>query len=463
MPLVEELTGRLDSSNLEKLGKVKKGYTRFIEGDVLFAKITPCMENGKVAIAANLHGGIGTGSTEFHVLRPRGDISNQYILYYLLQNAYRGDAQHNMTGMVGQKRVPAKYVQDSEIPLAPLAEQQRIVSKLEELFSRLDEGEAALKRTQRLLTTYRQSVLKAAVTGELTKDWRAANHHRPKSGADLLARILAARRAQYQGRGRYEEPRPPDTTGLPDLPEGWKWVRMEQLASVTGGITKNAKRGSHATTRPMLRVANVYQNRLDLDDVHEIGVTESELDRVTLEDGDLLIVEGNGSKDQIGRMAIWNNQIPNCIHQNHLIKARFTEKRLAAYVLTWFMSYQGRDIIEKVASSTSGLYTLSLSKVDELIVPLPSLEEAEEIVSQVDEVLSRIAALQTWCATELARSATLRQSILKAAFSGQLVPQDPADEPASALLARLRAGGQPTQPKPVRTRPPRQAELWDPS
>ncbi|MFP4441169.1 MAG: restriction endonuclease subunit S, partial [Chloroflexaceae bacterium] len=162
MPLVEEKTGKLDSSRTEELRKVKKGYTRFIEGDVLFAKITPCMENGKVALAEKLQGGIGAGSTEYHVLRAYSGVLNRYLLYYLLQAAFRQDAQHHMTGTAGQKRVPSKYIENSQIPLPPTDEQHRIVSKIEELFSDLDQGEAALRKVQTLLTRYRQAVLKAA-------------------------------------------------------------------------------------------------------------------------------------------------------------------------------------------------------------------------------------------------------------------------------------------------------------
>jgi type I restriction enzyme S subunit len=196
----------------------KEGYTRFTEGDVLFAKITPCMENGKVAIAEGLQGGIGAGSTEFHVFRSYTGLYNRYLLYYLLQAAFRHDAQHHMSGAVGQKRVPLKYLEDSQIPVPPLNEQRRIVSKIEELYSDLDEGEAALKKAQKLISTYRQSILKAAITGELTKDWREANHHRLESGEASLARLLLTRREQWRGGGKYKEPQTPDTANLPKLP-----------------------------------------------------------------------------------------------------------------------------------------------------------------------------------------------------------------------------------------------------
>lgn len=396
---------------------------------VLFSSRAPI---GYVAIASN---SLCTNQG-FKNLIPSAGIDSEYVYYYLLGSKKLAESLASGTTFA---ELSARKFAKLPIPLAPLNEQKRIVDKIETLFSDLDKGEENLRAAQRLIASYRQSVLKAAVTGELTRDWREANKHRLEPGDKLLRRILQTRREQWKGRGKYNEPAAPHTINLPKLPHGWIWCRVEQIANVTGGLTKNAKRKELALKRPMLRVANVYQNRLELSDIHEIGVMESELNRVSLENGDLLIVEGNGSKDQIGRMAIWENQIPGCIHQNHLIKARLLENQLTRYVMTWFMSYMGREIIERVASSTSGLHTLSLSKVNELIVPLPPLEEAQEVVSRVEEVFSRISALETWCATELARSATLRQAILKSAFSGQLVPQDVSDEPASELLKRIQA------------------------
>ncbi|SFU02930.1 type I restriction enzyme, S subunit [Halomonas saccharevitans] len=333
------------------------------------------------------------------------------------------------------------------LPFPPFNEQRRIVDKIESLFAQLDHGEASLRDVQKLLARYRQSVLKAAVTGQLTADWRAENADRLESGSDLLERILQARRENWQGRGKYKEPVVPDSGDLPELPEGWVWASVDQLAEVIGGLTKNSKRSTLPLKKPMLRVANVYQNRLDLEDVHDTGVSEGELSRVTLQDRDILVVEGNGSKGQIGRMAVWRDEIPGAVHQNHLIKVRMVDKLISDYSMWWFQSLYGRQNIEKVASSTSGLYTLSISKIESLVIPLPSLDEVEQVVAAIDEAFSKIGQLEDWCQTELTRSAALRQSILKDAFAGKLVPQDPADEPASELLARIRAERDAAAPK----------------
>lgn len=373
---------------------------------------------------------------DLKALFPSGDLDKSFLEKWLISIASKIEAMGTGTTVKG---IRLNQLRELKIPLAPLNEQRRIVEKIETLFAELDKGEETLREVQTLLARYRQSVLKAAVTGELTADWRTENAHRLEHGQELLERILQIRRETWEGRGKYREPVAPDTSGLPELPEGWVWASVEQIAHVIGGLTKDRKRESMPLRRPMLRVANVYQNRLELSDIHNIGVAERELDRVLLHPFDLVVVEGNGSRSQIGRMAIWRGEIPDAVHQNHLIKVRMVERKLVKFALRWFQSPSGRQNIETVASSTSGLYTLSISKIESLVVPIASLEEIAEIMERVGEKLSNIKQLESWCQAELTRSAALRQSILKEAFAGRLVPQDPNDEPAAELLARIRA------------------------
>jgi len=400
MPAVEALTNKIDISTTRAFGEVRKGYTPFTGGDVIFAKITPCMENGKTAVVPYLPHGLAFGSTEFHVVRPYGDLGPLWFFYFLSSRSFRSNAEHNMTGAVGQRRVPIDFIASSPIPLPPLAEQKRIVAKIEELFSELEAGEESLRSARRQLATYRQSLLKQAFEGKLTQTWRTQN---------------------------------------PDKLDAWSWLTLEAVAEVTGGLTKNSKRDSLPTRIPYLGVANVYANELRLDEIKNIGVTTAESEKVRLVKGDLLIVEGNGSLDQIGRVALWNGSIPNCGHQNHLIRARCRAMAHPAFVLMFLLSPHGRDAIEKQAASTSGLHTLSVSKVQRLPVPLCALPEQQEIVRLLDEQFEAIERNEREIDAALRRSEALRQAILKKAFTGKLVPQDPADEPATELLARLRA------------------------
>ena len=171
----------------------------------------------------------------------------------------------------------------------------------------------------------------------------------------------------------------------------------------------------------------------------EIGITENELRKTRLVAGDLLFVEGNGSIEQIGRVAIWDGSVPDMTHQNHLI--RFSANGLLSprFALYFMMSPIGRKLITPQASSTSGLHTLSISKVQNLPVPVCSSAEQAEVVRILDSRFETADMLDAEIDANLTRAEALRQSILKRAFSGQLVPQDPTDEPAQTLLARIRA------------------------
>ena len=446
MAAVEAVTGQIDLSQVRVYGEVKKGYKRFSEGDVLFAKITPCMENGKIAIAKGLTNGAGCGSTEFHVLRPVGGLSRHYLANFLLQQEFRKEAQRHMTGTAGQLRVPAAFVNEAPFPLPPLPEQHRIVAAIEQHLTRLAAAVTALQRVQANLQRYRASVLKTACEGKLvpTAAALARAEGRDYEPADrLLARILVERRARWAAqpkrRGRYKEPAPPDTSALPQLPEGWAWATIGQAAEIQGGIQKQPKRRPAHNPFPYLRVANVLRGQLDLEEVHQIELFPGELEKLRLLRDDLLIVEGNGSPSQIGRMAIWKGEVPVCVHQNHIIRARVLGGTTPQFVESYWNSPRGSSGVLNVASSTSGLYTLSVSKVSNLPIPLPPLAEQRRIVAEVERCLSVIRQAEATVAASLQRAERLRQSILKQAFSGQLVPQDPNDEPAAVLLARIQA------------------------
>lgn len=165
------------------------------------------------------------------------------------------------------------------------------------------------------------------------------------------------------------------------------YVKLSDVASVTGGLTKKLSRDKMSLKLPYLRVANVSFAKIDTTDISEIGLTEDEKDKTLLSYGDLLFVEGNGSPEQIGRVAIWKNEIIPCVHQNHLIKARFDDLVIVpCFALYYFMSQEGRKQIQSKAVSTSGLYTLSVSKISDLLIPLPSLTLQNQFAAFVEIV-----------------------------------------------------------------------------
>ena len=151
--------------------------------------------------------------------------------------------------------------------------------------------------------------------------------------------------------------------------------KLSDIAAITGGLTKNSRRDKLALRKPYLRVANVFFAFIDTTEILDIGLTKEEYEKTLLRNGDLLFVEGNGSPDQIGRVAIWNGEIKDCVHQNHLIKARFDLKRMnPVFAMYYFISERGRNQIKKRAVSTSGLYTLSVSKIADFEIPNPPME-----------------------------------------------------------------------------------------
>lgn len=258
-----------------------------------------------------------TVNQDLKTLTPKPGVDSDYVAWYLRgqnRQLLKACSKHGTT----VASIDTDRLKKYPILLPPSNEQRRIVEKIETLFARLDQGEAALRQVQKLLARYRQSVLKAAVTGELTRDWRAENAHRLEHGRDLLARILQTRRETWRGRGPYKEPAAPDTTGLPELPEGWVWASLAQLTSIKGGVTVDKKReATDSITVPYLRVANVQNGYLDLAQVKEITLDREKVEQCLLEPGDILLNEG-GDRDKLGRGWVWSGEIRPCIHQNHV-------------------------------------------------------------------------------------------------------------------------------------------------
>ena len=289
-------------------------------------------------------------------------VTTEYLYYYMAMMKPKLISK----GKGGtQKNISQSVLNSLDVIVPPLPEQRRIVARIEELFSELDSGVETLKKTKQQLAVYRQAVYASI----------------------------------------YEE----------------KNMRpITDFFEISSGLTKNSKRNKLTIKMPYLRVANVYYNKLDLSEIKYIGVNRGEIQKTILQKGDLLFVEGNGSKEQIGRVAIWDGSIENCLHQNHLIKGRPLGQMIPLYALFYLISTYGRKQILDVASSTSGLYTLSANKVRNLRIPFVDGDEQEKSVALIQSRLSACDSIEKTVDAALQQAESMRQSILKKAFEGKL-------------------------------------------
>ena len=367
-------------------------------------------------------------------------------------------------GGVGLAHITKTKFMASHVLFAPLPEQRRIVAEIEKQFTRLDASVAALQRTQANLKRYRASVLRSACSGELvaTEAELARAEGREYEPADvLLEHVLAERRARWEAqekrRGKYKEPAAPDASNLPPLPEGWAWATLAQLGEVRLGRQRSPKRATGPNMRSYMRAANVTWGGLDLSDVKEMDFTPAEYETYGLLTGDILLSEASGTADEVGKPAVWNGEVDGCCFQNTLIRVR-AESELVPYLFHHLLSDARTGALGRAARGV-GIHHLGAQRAETWVVGIPPLAEQHRIVAEVERRLSVIQQAAAAVVASLQGAERLRQSILKRAFSGRLVPQDPDDEPASVLLERIRtqreaeqAAGSATKKRPARRR-----------
>lgn len=378
-----------------------------------------------------------------HVVQTRHSIPLSYLEWYLngldLQFFISGTAQPKLN-QANLNKVP--------VPLAPINEQRRIVAKIEEVFSDLDAGVAALEQAKAKLKRYRAAVLKAAVEGKLTEEWRAK--HPPKETASqLLERILKERRHKWEAdqlavyakagkkppanwKDKYEEPSAPDETDLPALPEGWRWATVEQLSVVIRGSSPRPAgdpRYFGGNAVPWITVGCLTADEDPyLYRVPEF-LTEEGRARSRYIEPDTLLLTNSGATLGVPKITM----IGGCINDGSVALLQLCYP-LKLY-LYYFLTSQTKRL--RAINQGAAQPNLNTGIVKAIVVPLPPQREQQAIVEQVEQRLSIAHQLAVQAQANLKRSSRLRQSILKRAFQGKLVPQDPNDEPASVLLERI--------------------------
>ena len=428
MKAVEQISGRIDLTLTVNFAKVKKGYTPITNGDIIFAKITPCMENGKIAIVDNLKNGIGFASTEFHVIRLRDEaIPRKFIFYCLIQQDFRNEARRNMTGTAGQLRVPAKYMKDVSIPFPPISEQRRIVAKIEALFAESKTAREALDKVPVLLRRFRQSVLTKAFRGELTK--RDSND---ESVQKLLGKIKKEREKGKQlslteSEGIFSD--------LEELPETWAWTTIGDLFEITSGGTPRRNRPEYWRDGD---IAWVSSGEVAFSDITQ---TREHITKEGLENSSaklcspgtvLLALYGEGkTRGQVAilRILAATNQAIACIS--------CSETSMPSEYLYWWLYhryFETRRIGE--GANQPNIY---LHHVRAMPFPLAPISEQRRVVARIRELFSIADDVETNVEKAKRRTDSVDQAVLVKAFRGELVPQYPNDEPASMLLERISA------------------------
>jgi type I restriction enzyme S subunit len=379
--------------------------------------------------------GIGRGLA---AIRPGNATSADWILHYLRFSERRIAEKGTGTTFAA---ITGPVLAGQEIPLAPLREQRRIVARIDELFAEIDEGEAAQERARQGLDTWRRALLKAAVTGELTRDWREAN--RPaETGADLLARILAETGIPSTTSftaGTSASPASLDTKSLPELPEGWAWACLgEIIESLRNGTAMVPVK--RQTVCPILRISAVRPMAVDTSDIRYLDEHSAQgLGEFRTRPGDLLFTRYNGSRHLVGVCGIFRGE-ESVYYPDKIIRVRLLSQlqEISSFFEAAINSGATRKFIDGEIKTTAGQHGISGASLKRAPIPIPPIAEAERILVLLRDDLSRAEDMEALQAADLKAAAALRQSILKAAFEGRLAPQDPADEPASELLARLR-------------------------
>jgi type I restriction enzyme, S subunit len=435
-----------------------RGVEQYVrEDDVLISTANSYELVGKVARVTSLTREASLGAF-ISLLRAEAGMDPGYFYYLLSSENIQRSIRDMASTTTNLSNVSGAKLQELRLPIAPPSEQARIVDKLEELLSDLDAGVAELKAAQKKLAQYRQSLLKAAVEGRLTEAWRAQHGEPEESGAQLLARILRERRVRWEARqfarfkalgkpppkgwqDKYPEPAVLPTTGLPELPQSWTWASFDQVVyDLRSGSAETS--GRQPTEFPVLKSSAVRQGRIDFQALNYLEPAQSDRTENFLELGDLLITRLSGSVEYVGCCAqVKDIPVPRVQFPDRIFRAKvplFSES-FGSFLVCCFRSGYVRALLEAAAKSTAGHKRISLSDLHLLPIPVPPALEIGEIVEQLQEMLERADRGDQAVEAATRQSAAQRKNILQAAFAGQLVPQDPNDEPASVLLARIRA------------------------
>lgn len=335
MAAVDEKEGRIADQQVRKFAEVRKGYTYFREGDVLFAKITPCMENGKAAIAREIESGVGFGSTEFHVLRPRAQVLSEWIYYFVRRQHFRLEAKRHFTGTAGQQRVPTSFIESARIPIPALDEQRGIVDILS-----CAEGIVRLRREAQ------------------------------KKVAEVIPALFL------------------DMFGDPATnPKRWPIATVgDVIASADYG--SSTKASNNGVGVPMIRMGNVdYAGYLKLDDIKYVELSTKDVERFRLHEGDILFNRTN-SKDLVGKTGIWDGS-REAVAASYFIRVRVASKHINPFFFWAFMnSAHMKRVLFDTARGAIGQANINSRELRTFPIAVPPLDQQNKYERHCRDVFS---------------------------------------------------------------------------
>jgi len=372
------------------------------------------------------------------LVRPTQEIDRKFAGFFFRSPNYRSEISRLSSG-VNINNLRRDHIESMPIPLPPLPQQHRIVSKIEELSTKLDAGVEALKKIKAQLNRYRKSVLKYAFEGKLTTEWRQPHKDQLEPVSILLDRMKEERKKNLKA--KYKELPPLDTSDLPDLPDGWGYFTLDYLVSSDKNSIRRGPFGSAIKKDffvsygyKVYEQANVIRNDFDRGSYFIDDNKFQELNSFEIKAGDVLM----SCSGTVGKLAVVPERIQPGVINQALLKITLETQVIDT---RYFVYLFGARIDEIMLDNTRGSAMVNISSVTHLRrVPFPiaPLREQHKIVEETDRYLSVADEIEETVDQSLRQAEKLRQSILKHAFEGKLAPQDPNDEPAEKLLERIR-------------------------
>ena len=426
MPAVDADQGAITNPEIRPYLEVRKGFTSFRDGDVIMAKITPCMENGKAAIIQEMKNGIGFGSTEFHVLRSKELILPQYLYYFIRQVSFRKEAEDHFTGSVGQKRVPTDFIKNAVIPLPPLPEQHRIVVRVEALLTQVNAARDRLNRVPLIMKRFRQAVLVAACSGRLTEGWREEHPdvEHAENALNTFNRIFKLDKKKIRKRGTLGMPE----IELPDnLPESWTIKKIKELVDI--GAIFDYQDGNHGELYPrqsdfgevgvkFLTATQVFDNKVQLAEAPLLKKEKALQLRIGFAQPRDVLLTHNAT---VGRVALMPDNCGEIILGTSVTYYRLNPEFIDPNYCCFMMQgplwqSQLRIIMEQTTRNQ-----VSITKQAEFFIPIPPILEQHEIVRHVNALFMRADQIEHQVGGATKRTEALTQAVMAKAFRGELV------------------------------------------